>query len=51
VPAKVVVGNHYDETGEVELERADGTTESVAPAAVPDAVAAFAAGEGALCGR
>jgi len=44
VPAKVVVGNHYDETGEVEIERADGATESVAPDEVPDIVAEFAAG-------
>ncbi|WP_123538666.1 aminoacyl--tRNA ligase-related protein [Halosimplex salinum] len=35
VPATVVVGNHYDETGEVEVEDADGRTESVAPGDVP----------------
>jgi len=46
VPAKIVVGNHYDETGAVELERADGTTESIAPAAVPGTVVSFAADGG-----
>ena len=51
IPAKVVVGNHYDETGEVEIERTDGATESLAHAAVPDAVAAFAAGGGRVAGQ
>jgi prolyl-tRNA synthetase len=46
IPAKVVVGNRYDETGRVEIERADGTTELVEPAEVPRKVERFAAGDG-----
>ena len=46
VPAIVVVGNHYDETGEVEVEYADGRREFVDPETVPDRVARFRAGEG-----
>ena len=46
IPAKVVVGNRYDETGRVEIERADGTTELVDPAEVPRKVERFAAGDG-----
>ena len=42
----VVVGNRYDETGRVEIERADGTTELVDPAEVPRKVERFAAGDG-----
>ncbi|MFB6082259.1 MAG: aminoacyl--tRNA ligase-related protein [Halanaeroarchaeum sp.] len=44
LPATVVVGNHYDETGEVEVEFRDGETVSVAPEAVPGVVDRFAAG-------
>jgi len=38
VPWKVVLGNHFRETGEVELERRDGTTRYVAPDKVTAAV-------------
>lgn len=44
-PAKVVVGNHYRETGEVEIEDRDGESRSVASESVADAVEQFAAGE------
>ena len=46
VPAVVVVGNHYDETGEVEVEYANGRREFVEPATVPDRVERFGAGDG-----
>jgi prolyl-tRNA synthetase len=45
IPAKVVVGNHYRETGEVEIEDRDGESRSAAAEAVPEAVERFAAGE------
>jgi len=45
IPAKVVVGNHYRETGEVEIEDRHGESRSVAPEAVPEAVERFAAGD------
>lgn len=45
IPAKVVVGNHYRETGEVEIEDRNGESRSVAPEAVPAAVGRFAAGD------
>ncbi|GAB7093370.1 proline--tRNA ligase [Halolamina litorea] len=45
VPATVVVGNHYRETGEVEIERKDGETRSVTPESVPAAVERFATGD------
>jgi prolyl-tRNA synthetase len=41
VPAVVVLGNHYTETGEVEVEYADGRTEFVDPERVPGAVGEF----------
>ncbi|MFB6070333.1 MAG: aminoacyl--tRNA ligase-related protein [Halanaeroarchaeum sp.] len=44
VPATVVIGNHYDRAGTVEVEYRDGTTEAVAPEAVPETVERFAAG-------
>jgi len=44
VPAVVVLGNHYTETGEVEVEYADGTTEFVDSETVPEAVAESATG-------
>ncbi len=34
IPRKVVLGNHFRETGEVEIESRDGETRSVAPDAV-----------------
>lgn len=46
IPATVIVGNHYDETGEVEVEYADSSVDSIAPDAVPGIVAEFAAGDG-----
>jgi len=45
IPAKVVVGNHYRETGDVEIEHRNGESQSVAPERVPDAVERFAAGD------
>jgi prolyl-tRNA synthetase len=45
VPAKIVVGNHYRETGEVEVEGRDGESRSVAPDSVADAVEQFGAGD------
>lgn len=44
IPAKVVVGNRYRDTGLVDLERRDGETRQVDPDRVPDLVAEFAAG-------
>jgi prolyl-tRNA synthetase len=40
VPAKLVLGNDYRETGLVELETRDGDTRQVEPGDVPDAVSA-----------
>ena len=48
VPAVVVLGNHYSETGEVEVEYADGTTEFVDATAVAEAVTAAVPGEGTV---
>ncbi len=45
VPAKIVVGNHYRETGEVEIEGSDGESRSVVPESVADAVDRFAPGD------
>jgi prolyl-tRNA synthetase len=45
VPATVVVGNRYRETGLVDVETAEGT-EGVAPEAVPERLERFAAGGG-----
>ncbi|MFW5903291.1 MAG: aminoacyl--tRNA ligase-related protein [Halolamina sp.] len=47
LPAKVVVGNRYRETGLVDLETGDGETRSLAVEDVADAVIDFAAGDGA----
>ena len=44
VPAVVVLGNHYTETGEVEVEYADGTTEFVDPGNAPEAIREFEGG-------
>jgi prolyl-tRNA synthetase len=44
IPANVVVGNTYRDHGVVDVETAEGT-EQVAPEAVPDVVARYAAGE------
>ena len=44
IPAKIVVGNRYRETGLVDLETRDGTTRHLAPGAIPETVGAFAAG-------
>ena len=41
VPVVVVLGNHYTETGAVEIEYADGTTEFVDPETVSETVAEF----------
>ena len=38
VPWKVVIGNHYRETGEVDLETRDGESRSLAPGAVAEVV-------------
>ncbi len=45
LPAKVVLGDHYLETGEAELETRDGETRYLDPAAVPDALQRYAAGD------
>jgi len=42
VPVTVVIGNHFDETGQVELEYADGRIETVAPEAVANRVVEYA---------
>ena len=44
VPAVAVLGNHYTETGEVEVEYADGRRTFVDPESVPEAVAEFESG-------
>ncbi|QDX41683.1 aminoacyl--tRNA ligase-related protein [Salarchaeum sp. JOR-1] len=44
IPAKIVVGNHYRDTGRVELETRDGDQRDLAPADVPDAIEEFGAG-------
>jgi len=36
IPRKVILGNHYRETGEVEIETRDGETRSAAPEAAED---------------
>jgi prolyl-tRNA synthetase len=41
IPAKIVVGNRYRETGLVDLESNDGETRAMAPEEVGDVVAAF----------
>lgn len=45
LPAKVVLGDHYLETGQAELETRDGETTYLDPAAVPGALEQYAAGE------
>ncbi|WP_435115448.1 aminoacyl--tRNA ligase-related protein [Halolamina sp. C58] len=44
LPGKIVVGNHYRETGEVEIEDRNGESSSVAPEAAAAAVERFGAG-------
>jgi len=44
IPAKIVVGNHYRETGLVELETRDGETRELAPDEVADELARYGAG-------
>ncbi len=44
LPATIVVGNQYRETGLVDVETQDGRTETVDPEAVPEVVERFAAG-------
>ncbi|MFD1526054.1 His/Gly/Thr/Pro-type tRNA ligase C-terminal domain-containing protein, partial [Halolamina salina] len=44
IPAKVVVGNTYRETGTVDIERLNGENLAVAPESVPAAVEQFGAG-------
>ncbi|MGB9987706.1 aminoacyl--tRNA ligase-related protein [Salarchaeum japonicum] len=41
IPAKIVVGNHYRDTGRVELETRDGDQHDLAPDEVPDAIAKY----------
>lgn len=41
IPAKIVVGNRYRETGLVDLETSDGETRAMGPEEVGDVVAAF----------
>jgi prolyl-tRNA synthetase len=48
IPAKVVAGNGYRETGDVDLETRDGDTRQFAPGEVPAAVERFGAGGGPL---
>lgn len=45
IPATVVVGNRYRETGLVDLELWDGETRQLAPEAVDGVVSAFGAGD------
>ncbi|PSP75758.1 proline--tRNA ligase [Halobacteriales archaeon QS_1_68_20] len=44
LPAKVVLGDHYLETGEAELETRDGETTYLDPGEVPGALERYAAG-------
>ncbi|AFK20101.1 proline--tRNA ligase [Haloferax mediterranei ATCC 33500] len=44
VPWKVILGNHFRETGEVELEHRDGKTRFIAPGAVSELVGQASSG-------
>lgn len=45
IPAKIVVGNRYRETGDVEIEHRDGESRQVAVGDVAEAVERFGAGD------